>query len=179
MRYVAFLRGINLGRRRVTGEDLEGAFRAAGVEHPASYQAAGNVVFDDRRAAVELSEHLESVVGSELGFRVRLILRTADQTRELAAAVPFTRAELDGAGKVQAIMVGEPLGPGAAREALQLAPAGEILRWGDRVMWWLPAAGVSDSQIDLGAVDRLLGLTTTRTKGTIERLAKKYLSHTD
>ena len=45
-RYVAFLRGVNLGsRRRVKGEDLRLCFEGLGFEDVATFRTSGNVIF--------------------------------------------------------------------------------------------------------------------------------------
>ncbi|MFL5883783.1 MAG: DUF1697 domain-containing protein, partial [Thermoleophilaceae bacterium] len=45
MRYVAFLRGINLGKnRRVRKEALCAAFEDAGMEEVSTFRASGNVI---------------------------------------------------------------------------------------------------------------------------------------
>jgi len=48
-RYVAFLRGINLGKRRVKMEQLRRHFEGFGLENVATFIASGNVVFDSPR----------------------------------------------------------------------------------------------------------------------------------
>jgi uncharacterized protein (DUF1697 family) len=45
-RYVAFLRGINLGRRRATNEGLAAIFGGLGLTNVKTLIASGNVVFD-------------------------------------------------------------------------------------------------------------------------------------
>ncbi len=51
-RYVAFLRGMNLGNRRIKNEELRAEFEAMGFEEVATFRASGNVIF----AAPEKSE---------------------------------------------------------------------------------------------------------------------------
>ena len=47
MRYIAFLRGINVGKhRRITMAELKAAFEASGYRDVATYIASGNVIFD-------------------------------------------------------------------------------------------------------------------------------------
>ena len=46
-RYVAFLRGMNLGNRRIKNEALRRHFEAMGFEEVATFRASGNVVFAD------------------------------------------------------------------------------------------------------------------------------------
>ena len=44
-RYVAFLRGMNLGKRRIKSSELVAHFEAMGLEDVATFRASGNVVF--------------------------------------------------------------------------------------------------------------------------------------
>ena len=43
--YVAFLRGMNLGGRRIKNEELRAEFEALGFEEVATFRASGNVIF--------------------------------------------------------------------------------------------------------------------------------------
>ena len=43
-----------------------------------------------------------------------------------------------------------------------------------RELHWLPATGLSETEVDFKALDKALGRGTLRTKGTIEAIAKKY-----
>jgi uncharacterized protein (DUF1697 family) len=45
-RVVAFLRGINVGGRRIHGAGMVGLAEQAGFSDAASYQASGNLVFE-------------------------------------------------------------------------------------------------------------------------------------
>ena len=42
-----------------------------------------------------------------------------------------------------------------------------------RELFWLPAGGLSESDLDFKAIDEALGPMTVRTQGTFARLAKK------
>ena len=45
-RYVAFLRGMNLGRRRIKNPELCAAFEGIGFTNVSAFLASGNVIFD-------------------------------------------------------------------------------------------------------------------------------------
>ena len=65
--------------------------------------------------------------------------------------------------------------PAAARKkALALAPDEDRLAIEGRELYWLPSGGISDSDLDLTAIDTALGEGTMRTMGTIEQIAAKY-----
>jgi len=42
-----------------------------------------------------------------------------------------------------------------------------------RELYWLPSGGISDSDLDLKALDAALGQGTMRTMGTIEQIAAR------
>ena len=61
--YVAFLRGINLGKRRVKMNHLRDLFTAMGHENVSTYIASGNVVFTSAtRSIAKLENHIEQVL---------------------------------------------------------------------------------------------------------------------
>jgi uncharacterized protein (DUF1697 family) len=64
----------------------------------------------------------------------------------------------------------------ARKQVLALASDEDRLAFGDRELYWLPSGGMLDSELDLKAIGKLLGLTTTRTKNTVEQLATKYFT---
>lgn len=64
-RYFAFLRGINLGNRRIKNPELIGHFEAMGLEEVATFRASGNVVFVDPEGEAEskLQKRVEAEAG--------------------------------------------------------------------------------------------------------------------
>jgi len=90
-RLAAFLRGINLGGRRVTNDRLREPFEALGLEGVATYRASGNVIFDDPGiAAAELESEDDRflALGTELVWLRRGRLSDSPiETRHLEAAL--------------------------------------------------------------------------------------------
>jgi hypothetical protein len=66
-RYVAFLRGMNLGGRRISNDDLRSRFEALGCEDVATFRASGNVVFAKAGRPAEPPTASRSTVGSSTG----------------------------------------------------------------------------------------------------------------
>jgi hypothetical protein len=48
------------------------------------------------------------------------------------------------------------------------------LAFGTRELYWLPSGGIRDSALNFKAIEQRLGPTTTRTKGTLDELARKF-----
>lgn len=177
-KYAAFLRGVNLGRnRRVAAAELRSEFEALGFRDVAPFRTSGNVAFEaDREAPAELAERIEKRLAESLGFEVAIFIRTARELIEIANHEPFGPATTE-AGKLQVMLLPAKPPTPVRKEVLALATDEDRLAFGDRELYWLPSAGTRDAGLDLNLVERLVGPTTRRTKGTIEQLAAKYFSN--
>ena len=69
-----------------------------------------------------------------------------------------------------------PKKPTAKQQKAALAEATDEDRMtiSGRELHWLPSGGISDTDLDLKAVERAVGPWTMRTAGTIEQIAAKY-----
>jgi uncharacterized protein (DUF1697 family) len=176
-RHIAFLRGINLGKRRLTNEELRAHFAAIGMEAVATFRASGNVVFDDPRGESEasLAERVEAGLGERLGYDVPVYLRSLAELAAIVAHEPFDAGRLARSrGKLQVSMLAAAPSAGARHEALALAGDDDLLAIAGRELYWLPAGGISDSGLDLKAIEAALGAGTIRTMGTIAQIATKF-----
>jgi len=91
IRYVAFLRGINVGGHKIIKmEDLRRMFEAMNFENVRTYIQSGNVLFDAAKTKPEaLAEKIESALRSSLGFEVKVMPRTIAELADIAAHNPF------------------------------------------------------------------------------------------
>lgn len=184
-RYAAFLRGINLGRRRVTGDRLSEIFVGLGFTGVATFLASGNVVFATVDADVEEAEdglgpRIEAALERSLGYDVPVFLRTQAHLRSIVERRPFSPAErARSTGKVQVLLLrSEPTGEAGA-EALAHASDADRLALHGSELFWLPAGNMSASQLDLTALARILGPPTIRTANTLARLHARFFAGVD
>ena len=175
--YAAFLRGMNLGGRRITNDDLRAQFEALGFESVATFRASGNVVFQSSGGSeAKLRERIEAGLEEGLGYAVPTFIRAAGELREIAASEPFDPAELAGSkGKLQVALLAAPPSGAASKRALEMATDEDRLAFGKRELFWLPSGGISDSKLDVKALEKLTGTWTMRTMGTIEQIAVRFL----
>ena len=176
-RYVAFLRGMNLGNRRIKNPELVAHFEAIGLEEVATFRASGNVVFVDPTGEAEskLQERIEAELDQRLGYDVAVFLRSAEEVAAIAARRPFDgKAIAASKGKPQVVLLGRKPSAKARKAVLELAPDGDLMVLEGRELHWLPTVGLSETEVDMKALDRALGKGTTRTAGTIEQIAAKY-----
>jgi uncharacterized protein (DUF1697 family) len=178
-KYAAFLRGINLGpRRRISGADLRTLIEGMGLREVATFRTSGNVVLDaDRESEAKLSGRIEKGLAESLGFEVTIFLRPAAEIRTIAGHQPFNR-RLVGAseGKLQVVLLSGKPTTRARKDVMALATEEDRLAFGDRELYWLPSGGTRASALDLKLIERLLGSTTMRTKGTMDEIAAKYFA---
>ncbi len=174
-RYVAFLRGINVGGHRVKNDQLCAQFEAMGFIDVAGFLASGNVIFEAADAA-GATGRIEEGLKEALGYEVPTFLRTAEEVRSIAEREIFA-GELDGSiGKPQVAFLTREPEDAVRSEVLGLASEDDRLAIHDRELYWLPRLGFSKTELDLAAIDAVLGPMTVRTKRTVERIAAKYLT---
>lgn len=95
-RYIAFLRGINLGKRRIKMDILRGLFEEMKFTDVETFIASGNVIFtckiaDSKKLETQIETHLKKF----LGYEVHTFLRTREKVRAIAALKPFPTSDLD------------------------------------------------------------------------------------
>jgi uncharacterized protein (DUF1697 family) len=170
-RYAAFLRGINVSGTRVSKDDLCAPFGALGFENVTTFRASGNVIFDaPRQPATELAKKIEKVLADELGFtRATTFVRSAAEMRALAEDDPFPREP----GQKLHVLFCLKKPPASV---LKLATRTDHLKIGKRELYWAPEGRMTDSDLDLKAVESLIGPHTMRTKGTVDQIAGRWFS---
>lgn len=96
MKYVAFLRGINVGgRTSIKMEKLRECFASLGFENVKSYIQSGNVIFetvetDDEKIAAEI----EAAVEREF-FKTPVMVRSIDELKDAVENNPFAGEEFE------------------------------------------------------------------------------------
>jgi uncharacterized protein (DUF1697 family) len=176
-RWVAFLRGMNLGKRRIANEELRRHFEEMGFEDVATFRASGNVVFatPKREAEGKLARRVEAELGERLGYEVPVFLRSSEEVAAIAAQEPFdAKAVAKSKGKLQVSFLMKKPSPAGRKKALAQATEEDLLAIEGREVYWLPSGGISESELDLKRIDVALGAGTMRTMGTVEQIAAKY-----
>jgi uncharacterized protein (DUF1697 family) len=94
MRYVALLRGVNVGGKNLLPmKDLAGIFAEAGCKDVRTYIQSGNVIFSAPASALKgLPGLITDRIAKRFGYRVPVILRTAQQLARTLSDNPFLRA---------------------------------------------------------------------------------------
>jgi uncharacterized protein (DUF1697 family) len=112
---------------------------------------------------------IEEGLDAALGYEVGVFLRTRDEMTTLAGAEPF-----EAGAKFHVMFLKRLPSKGAQEEVLAHGTDDDRLAFGPRELFWRPRGRMAESELDLKAVGKLLGLNTMRTNGTVEQIAAKY-----
>ncbi len=174
-RYVAFLRGMNLGGRRITNDELRKRFEELSLSEVSCFRASGNVIFaSEERDEESVRERLEAGLAKSLGYEVPVFLRNAAELKAVSAQEPFDPGLVSASkGKLQIAFLSAAPGAKARKRALDLSSDADRLAVKTRELYWLPSGGISESELDLKTLESMLGPWTMRTKGTVDQIAAK------
>ena len=117
---------------------------------------------------------IEAGLAEALGYEVPVFLRSA---AELRRSRPGSRSRLRWwglKGQAPGRLSSSTRRRKRTKDALDLATDEDRLAIDGRELYWLPSGGMSESELDLKAIGAALGLTTIRTKGTVDQIAAKH-----
>ncbi|WP_460523465.1 DUF1697 domain-containing protein [Humibacter antri] len=188
-RFIALLRGINVGGRTIKSAELAEVFRSLGYDAVKTVLASGNVVFDaEGEASAPRAEGLrtdiERALGDTFGYDAKVHVLDTASLAAIVDAYPFP--ERDGWHRYVVFLIGAQGAPGStnrptdlddvARHAFDLTidPELEQLSDGGPVLYWTVERGHTlDSVVGKGiGGGRGRALTTNRNLNTLQKLLR-------
>lgn len=167
MGVVVFLRGMNLGKRRITNDELAAVFAEAGHLEVSVYQASGNVILGAEQTAD--AGRISRFLATSLGFEVPVFVRTARELGAIASTSPVKGMVGAEGGKPQVVFLGQE----SDVDPRTVFPDGHLVQLIGTELHWLPPTGLNELGPLQRKMDVAFGPTTTRTLGTVERLADR------
>lgn len=173
-RYIAFLRGINVGGHKVKMDELRRLFESLDLDDVATFIASGNVIFESNAAAGPLQKRIEKQLREALGYDVPTFLRTDAEVGRIAEHEPFP--DLKDGGTSYVAFLGRRPSAAARRAVAALSNDVDQLAVHDREVYWHIRGGLMDSTLGTAGLEKALGSvpTTLRNVNTVRRLAAKY-----
>jgi uncharacterized protein (DUF1697 family) len=138
VRYVAFLRGINVGGRTIKMAELKAFFEGSGYEEVTTILQSGNVVFDSDARLPALKRTIEAGLSSRFDYPAHVQIFPLAQLRRIVDASPF---EGDSATHSYVIFFEKGLEKQLAQEASGLDGNAESIQIGDSVIYWKVSKG--------------------------------------
>ena len=90
--WVAFLRGVNLGKRQMKMAELKACCESLGFTAVKTIVASGNVRFETKSDA-KLKQRLEAGLTEYFSFPIKVILRSAAEIETMVSSAPFAKVD--------------------------------------------------------------------------------------
>lgn len=170
-RFVALLRGINVGKaKRIPMAELRALLERLGHDEVATLLNSGNAVFEaDGGSTAAHARRISSAIRAEFGFEVPVIVKSAAELRAIVAEDPLHAPPAEHA-RVLAIFAQDAraLESVGALEPLVAAP--ERFELGSRAGYLWCARGILESKAGAALLGKLGQSVTTRNWATVLKL---------
>ncbi len=173
-RYIALLRGINLGGHTVKMDRLKKLFEEMGFKKVETFIASGNVIFESAsKSAPALEKRISAFLEKSLGFPAAAFIRTDEQ---LAQVLEHEALQDPGSHHVYIGFLLEPPAKEAHTKLMKHQSKTDTFHVGEREVYWLcRARGMSDSPFFRVGIEKALGMkATVRNATTVAKLVEKY-----
>lgn len=169
--WIALLRGVNVGGRKLNMKDFAAALSKAGLSDVRTYIQSGNVVFrTSEKSAVKTAALVEAAVRKVAGFEAKAQVLSADAVRKATRDNPFMDAASANHKSVHLIFLSEKIAAGELAPLNAFKTPHEDFALKDRVFYLYSRGGLSVSKLAEKA-GRLLGeRSTARNWRTVQQL---------
>jgi uncharacterized protein (DUF1697 family) len=139
LRYVAFLRGINVGGKNIIKmEALKKSFESAGFTNVKTFIQCGNVLFDSTSSSTPaLTKKIEKKLREDYGSDIKTMIRSMDEIEEMQKQSPFCGREGDKSVKLYVCFLYENIPAGKKLPSVSEKDAVEIVRVGKKEIYFL------------------------------------------
>ena len=177
MKFVAFLRAINVGGHTVKMDQLRSLFESMGFANVETFIASGNVIFDSKtKSTAALEKKIEKQLQAALGYEVKTFLRTLNEIADVTRDESLKPSELETPGNILYIgfMSATPEVT-AIKKLASLVDDVNDFRVSEREVYWLRRTKVGESQYSGGIIEKTLKTPVTfRNSTTVKKILAKY-----
>jgi uncharacterized protein (DUF1697 family) len=175
-RYIALLRGINVGGHRVKMDRLRELFEALGFDHVTTFIASGNVTFSaESHDAEALQGEIEGHLARELGYEVATFIRSPAELEAVAAFEPPIPTPDGSAPSLYVIFLEAPAGEDLRSTFTGLRTEMDDFHFSGREVYWLIQGKVSESPLFGKRIEKATRAVpnTMRNMNTVQKLVRK------
>lgn len=170
---IALFRGINVGgHHKVSMKELKDLFTSLDLRDAKTFIQSGNVVFKTKGGATAaLARRIEAAFEQRFGFHSHVILRTAEELREVLARNPFAKRADVASNKLLITFISDDPGD-EARQLVRAVPASpeEVFIDGRELFIYFPN-GMGRTKLPVEKIGKLLKVPgTARNLNTVQKL---------
>jgi len=175
MKYITFLRGINVsGQKLIKMEELRKVFEDMGFKNVRSYIQSGNVIFESAKANPEsLRNKIEKLLCKIYGYEVTAVIRTIPEIEKVVKGYPFSKVKGKKECKIYvSFLTGKP-DKNAVKELTTLNNNDEIFHAIGNNVYCLNRKGYVDSLLGKNILEKKLKVkATVRNWNTVNKILK-------
>ncbi|MHB8792788.1 MAG: DUF1697 domain-containing protein [Thermoleophilia bacterium] len=172
MRYVALLRGINVGKgARVPMKDLKALLEGLGVAEVATYLNSGNAVFSSTMGTSELQRLVEDALMRAFGVQIPTLIKTSAEVISIAESIPGEWESNAGEQTYVAYLFSDVDKPGLVSELPVKMEFLSIYYTPGAIVWNIKRENYNRSHITKIAGHSSYARMTTRNVNTARKLA--------
>jgi uncharacterized protein (DUF1697 family) len=171
-RYVAFLRGVNVGGVNLKMAAVADALTAAGFTAVKTILASGNVLLESKSSVKAVRTKTEAALRDTFGYDAWVLAYDIEVVAAISKAYPFER-EVEGHHSYVTFVTDAAVLDELVELASDAGPDEKIERGDGVVYWQIPKTGTLDTTIGktMGK-KRYKSSTTTRNLRTIDKVLK-------
>ena len=174
MRYVAFLRGINVGgKNKVSMQELRSVVAASGFENVKTYVNSGNVIFDARKDSnPAIAKRIHGALKENLGLDITVMVRSIDELKAVIKNNPFD-GQFESHKDLHVFFLEKPLSTENLELLLGKSSEQELISVVGQTVYHLLRISIIDSVLGKGFLDKKLKVpATARNWRTVQKVAE-------
>ena len=162
MRYVALLRGINVGgRNMIKMEMLREVVASLGFSNVKTYVNSGNVAFDAKKALdTTIAKKIRDAIEKKLGMDISVMVRSTDKIKEIIAKNPYD-GQFENDKDVHVFFLEKELSPEQRDLLFANGSDVEFITVDGRTIYYMLKISILDSSLGKGFIDKKLKIAAT------------------
>jgi uncharacterized protein (DUF1697 family) len=171
--FVALLRSVNVGGRKVNMKELAALFTELGYADVVTYIQSGNVVFSTTsRSSTVVERAIETRIKRDLGIEVKTLVRPKAELHRVLRNNPFLRTKAD-PSKLHVTFLAAKPAAALVRKAGELDAGADEFRVVGREVYLHCPNGYGTTKINnMFFEKKLQAVATTRNWNTVNKLAE-------
>jgi uncharacterized protein (DUF1697 family) len=160
---ISMLRGVNVGaHKRIKMDALRTVYEALKLDDVRTFIQSGNVIFRTKEKNLPaLARKIQAAIEGKFGFRVEVILRTANELRHAIAANPFAKRRDVEPGKLLISFLDAEPGSDARSTLAKLKDYPEELHLNGRELYIYFPNGAGRTKLPWSSLEKLFKVTGT------------------
>lgn len=171
MKYVALLRGINVGgNNTIKMSELKACLEVLGLADVTTYINSGNIIFSSDKAKDELVVVIENCIRDNFGLKIPVIIRGQAEIARTAAKIPPTWVN-DQAMRTDVLFLWADVDRPDVLDEISINPdVDQLIYTPGAVVWHFDRAQYRQSKMHSFIGTRVYKLMTARNVNTVRKL---------